>query len=76
MNEHHVTLKQIAVEKKTKDGLRRGVVRRELKNRGNGMKGRVDKSIGIVTLITSGNSPVKILDSRYECQKTRRTKSS
>ena len=31
-------------------GLRRGGVRRELKKRGRGMKDRVDKSMGVVTL--------------------------
>ena len=44
---HHVTLRQNI----TREGLRRGAGRRELKKRGRGMKGRVDKSIGIVTLI-------------------------
>jgi hypothetical protein len=36
---------------KTKDWLRRGGTRRELKKRGRGMKDRVDKSMGIVTRI-------------------------
>ena len=45
--------------KKTKDGLRRGGDRRELKNRGKGMKGRVDKSMGIVTLIPEALTKIK-----------------
>ena len=36
---------------KNREGVRRGGDRRELKKRGRGMKGRVDKSRGIVTLI-------------------------
>ncbi len=36
------------------DWLRRGSTRRELKQRGRGIKGRVDKSMGIVTLIAEG----------------------
>ena len=35
----------------TREGVRRGGARRELKKRGRGMKDRVDKSMGIVTLI-------------------------
>ena len=46
MNAHHVSLR-------TREGVRRGGARRELKKRGRGMKDRVDKSMGlmIVTLI-------------------------
>ena len=39
---------------KSEDGIRRGGVRRELKKRGKGMKGRVDKSMGIVINSHSG----------------------
>ena len=35
----------------TREGLRSGAGRRELKHRGRGIKDRVDKSMGIVTLI-------------------------
>ena len=75
---------------KTREGVRSGVGRRELKNRGRGMKGRVDKSMGIVTLIDESLDkinptessrftkcvPSKILASRCVCKKIRRTKSS
>jgi hypothetical protein len=36
---------------KTREGVRRGGVRRERKKRGRGMKDREDTSMGIVTLI-------------------------
>jgi hypothetical protein len=51
MNAHHVTLRQIVVEIRIELGVRRGGDRRELKKRGRGMKDRLDKSMGIVTLI-------------------------
>ncbi len=52
--------RQIVAEigNKTRDGLRRGG-RRELKKRGRGMQGRVDKSMGIVTLIAQALAKIK-----------------
>ncbi len=44
---------------KTRDGSRRGGARRELKNRGRGMKDRTDKSMGIVTLIPQALAKIK-----------------
>jgi hypothetical protein len=38
----------------TREGVRRGVGRRESKKRGRGMKGRVDKSLGLVLIPNPG----------------------
>jgi hypothetical protein len=51
MNAQHVPLRQIVVSIEPEMEQRRGGARRELKKRGRGMKDRVDKSMGIVTLI-------------------------
>ena len=44
---------------KTKDWLRRGDIRREFKKRDKGMKGHVDKSMGIVTHTTEVLTRIK-----------------
>jgi hypothetical protein len=43
----------------TREGLRRGLGRRELKERGRGMKDRVDKSMGIATIIAEALAKIK-----------------
>ncbi len=50
------------LRKEDKDGLRRGGARRELKKRGMGMNGRLDKSMGIVTLIPEVLTKIKPTD--------------
>jgi len=44
---------------KNREGARRGGVRRHRKKRGRGMKDRVDKSRGIVTLIVEALATIK-----------------
>ena len=56
-------------------------MRRELKNRGKGMKGGVDKSMGIVTLITETLTKIKptvslIFAKREVCKKRNYSDSS
>ena len=64
MNAHYVPLimcssGRLMTGNKTKYELRRGGVRRELQKGGRGMKGSVDKSMGIVTLIPETLAKIK-----------------